>query len=105
MAESAREVAELGRELHSRLGTFAGMFSKLGRALNSSVGAFNAAAGSFEQRLLVTARKLEEHGAASEIKELETPAPIDAMPRVIQTPQLEEGDADEIRIRRLNEAA
>jgi DNA recombination protein RmuC len=105
LAESAREVAELGRELHSRLGTFAGMLAKLGRALTSSVGAFNQAVGSFDARVLVTARKLEEHGAAAETKELEAPAQIDAMPRVVQAPQLDEADADGIRIRRLDEAA
>src|SRR3954466_11685962 len=105
LAESAREIADLGRELHSRLGTFAGMLAKLGRALNSSVGAFNQAVGSFDARVLVTARKLEEHGAASETKELEAPAQVEAMPRTVEAAQLEEGDADEIRIRRLNEAA
>jgi DNA recombination protein RmuC len=73
LAESAREVADLGRELHSRLGTFAGMLAKLGRALNTSVG--------------------------------EAPAQIDAMPRVVEAAQIEEGEAEEIRIRRLNEAA
>ena len=105
LAESAREVADLGRELHSRLGTFAGMLAKLGRALNTSVGAFNQAVGSFDSRVLVTARKLEEHGAASDTKELEAPAQIDAMPRVVEAAQIEEGEAEEIRIRRLNEAA
>jgi DNA recombination protein RmuC len=107
LAESAREIADLGRELHSRLGTFAGMLGKTGRALNTAVGAFNAAVGSFDSRVMVSARKLEEHGAASETKELEAPAQIDVMPRVVQTqPQLEEpADAEEIRIRRLNEAA
>jgi DNA recombination protein RmuC len=106
LAESAREIADLGRELHSRLGTFAGLMSKLGRTLDSSVGAFNKATASFDTRLMVTARKLEEHGAASETKELEAPPQIETMPRVVETqPQLEEGDADEIRIRRLGEAA
>jgi DNA recombination protein RmuC len=106
LAESAREIADLGRELHSRLGTFAGMFQKLGRALNTSVGAYNAAVGSFDSRVMVSARKLEEHGAASETKDLEAPAQVDLTPRVVQsTPQLEEGDADDIRIRRLGEAA
>ena len=48
----------------------------------------------------------EEHGAASETKDLEAPAQVDLTPRVVQsTPQLEEGDADDIRIRRLGEAA
>jgi DNA recombination protein RmuC len=104
LAESAHEIAELGRELHSRIGTFAGLFAKLGRAINSSVGAFNQAAGSFETRLLVTARKLEEHGAASETNELEGPAQIEAIPRAIQAPELEDSE-EEIRVRRLNEAA
>jgi DNA recombination protein RmuC len=107
LAESAREVANLGRELHSRLGTFASMLGKLGRALNTSVGAYNAAVGSFDSRVMVSARKLEEHGAASETKELDAPPQVDVMPRVVQTqtPELEEGDAEEIRIRRLGEAA
>jgi DNA recombination protein RmuC len=106
LAESAREVAELGRELHSRLGTFAGVFAKLGRALNTSVGAYNAAVGSFDSRVMVSARKLEEHGAASETKELDAPAQVDVMPRVVQSqPQLEEPEGEDITVRRLNEAA
>jgi hypothetical protein len=49
---------------------------------------------------------LEEHGAASETKELEQPAQIDVMPRVVESDrQIDEGDADDIRIRRLGEAA
>jgi len=105
IAESAREIAELGRELHSRTGTLASIFAKLGRSLGSSVDAYNKAVASFDTRLVVTARKLAEHGAASEAKELEQPAQIDVMPRVVQTPQLEEGEAEQIRIRRLGEAA
>jgi DNA recombination protein RmuC len=102
--QSAREIAELGRELHSRLGKFASMLAKVGQRLGSSVNAYNEAVGSFDSRVLVTARKLSERGAASEAKELETPAQVEAMPRTVQA-QLEEGDADEIRIRRLDEAA
>src|SRR3954465_2505440 len=105
LAESAHEIAELGRALHTRLSTFSGLRAKVGRALTTSVGAFNSAVGSFDSRVLVTARKLSEHGAASEAKELEEPQQIEIMPRVVETPQLEEGDPDEIRIRRLGEAA
>lgn len=103
--QSAYEIAELGRELHSRVGRFAGIFAKVGRSLNSSVNAYNEAVGSFDSRVLVTARKLAEHGAASESKELEQPAQIDVVARAVQAAQLEEGDAESIRIRRLNEAA
>jgi DNA recombination protein RmuC len=105
VAESAREVAELGRELHTRLGKFAAMLSKVGRALGTSVNAYNDAVGSFESRVLVTARKLSDHGAASESKELEQPGPVEALPRAVQAPELDEGDTEQIRIRRLGEAA
>jgi DNA recombination protein RmuC len=105
VAESAREVAELGRELHTRLGKFAAMLAKVGRALGTSVNAYNDAVGSFESRVLVTARKLSDHGAASESKELEQPGPVEALPRAVQAPELDEGDTEQIRIRRLGEAA
>jgi DNA recombination protein RmuC len=103
--QSAREIAELGRELHGRIGRFASILAKVGRGLSTSVNAYNEAVGSFDSRVLVTARKLAERGAASEAKELEQPGQIDVTPRVVQAPQLEEGDPEEIRIRRLGEAA
>jgi DNA recombination protein RmuC len=103
VAESAREVAELGRELHTRLGKFSSVLAKIGRSLGTSVNAYNEAVGSFDSRVLVTARKLSEHGAASESKELEQPAQVEVMPRAVQTPELDD-DAGEIRIRRLDAA-
>ena len=62
VAQSAQAVHELGRELHKRLATFAAHLAKLGRSLDSAVGAYNEAVGSFESRVLVQARKLEDHG-------------------------------------------
>jgi DNA recombination protein RmuC len=83
IAEDARDIAALGRELYERLGVFASHFSKVGRALGTAVGAYNDATGSLERRLLVTARKFEEHGAASgelgEVEPLEkSPVPLTA---------------------------
>lgn len=60
LADNAREVFDLAREIYERLGTFAGHLSKLGRSLDSSVAAYNAAVGSLETRVLTSARRLSE---------------------------------------------
>src|SRR5271166_6289947 len=70
IAESAREIAESARELHSRLGRFVEPFAKVGRQLDSAVGAYNEAIGSFEHRVIPQVRKIEQAGAASERKVL-----------------------------------
>jgi DNA recombination protein RmuC len=75
IAEDSRKIAALGRELYERLGLFASHFAKVGRALDTAVGAYNQATGSLERRLLVTARKFEEHGAAA--GELPEAEPLD----------------------------
>lgn len=60
LVDNARLVAELGRELHRRLGTFAGHLAGLGRSLDRSVTAYNEAVGSLESRVMVSARRLGE---------------------------------------------
>ena len=99
VAESARAVSDLGRELHGRLGTMVGHFMKLGRQLESSVKAYNETVGSLEGRVLVTARRFSEHGAAAGDKELPEPPQIDTAPRALQ-PVDDESDA-QFEIRRL----
>jgi DNA recombination protein RmuC len=100
VAESARAVSDLGRDLHGRLGTLVGHFMKLGRQLESSVKAYNETVGSLEGRVLVTARKLSEHGATSEDKDLPEPQQIETAPRSVQP--LEPVEPDEFAsVRRL----
>ena len=103
VAESARAVSELGRELHGRLGTLAGHFMKLGRSLDSSVKAYNETVGSLESRVLVTARKLSEHGAASGGGELPEPQQVETAARSVQAAELDEDE--EIKVHRLPRAA
>ena len=85
LAESAREISNLGRELYDRLGVFAGHFAKVGRGLDSAVGAFNQAVSSFETRLLVTARKFPEHGVTND--ELPETKQIERKPIVVSAPE------------------
>lgn len=82
IAESAREIAAAGRELHKRVGTFVEPLAKLGRQLGSSVNAYNEAVGSFEARVLPQLRRIEEAGAGSD-KHLESPAPLDTPARMV----------------------
>ena len=103
VAESARAVSELGRELHGRLGTLAGHFMKLGRSLDSSVKAYNETVGSLESQMLVTARKLSEHGAASGGEELPEPQQVETAARSVQAAELDEDE--EIKVHRLPRAA
>lgn len=86
VAESARSVSKLGRELYDRLGVFAGHFAKIGRSLETAVGAYNQAASSFETRLLVTARKFPELGVTSD--ELPDTKQIERKPVVVSAPEL-----------------
>ena len=88
LAENAREVRQLGAELYERLRTMSGHMESLQRNLSSTVEAYNKAVGSFESRVLVTARKFPALGVvgmqSGEIDEL---APIEKAPRHLQTYQ------------------
>jgi DNA recombination protein RmuC len=78
IAESARLIAETGRELHKRLAIFVDPLAKLGRQLGSAVDAYNQAARSFDTRLAPKIREIAELGAASG-RELSPPEQIDAL--------------------------
>jgi DNA recombination protein RmuC len=93
LAENARAISELGRELHTRLGTLAGHFAKLKRSIDAVVRSYNDVAGSLETRVLVSARKLRELGATS-TGEIEPLAPVEQIPRQLTVPELAPPDAD-----------
>jgi DNA recombination protein RmuC len=77
IADSARKIAETGRELHRRLAIFVDPLAKLGRQLNSAVDAYNQAARSFDTRLAPKVREIAEMGASSG-REMPEPVPIEA---------------------------
>ncbi len=86
VADRAREIHELARDLYARLGVMGGHLDKLGRSLKSSVDAYNSTVGSLESRVLVTARNLEEMGAARDT--LEAPARVVVQPRALSASEL-----------------
>jgi DNA recombination protein RmuC len=98
IAESAREIAAAGRELHKRIATFLEPYAKLGRQLNSAVNAYNQGAGSLDARVLPQLRRLEEAGAGSE-KPLPPLAGLDTPAKLIVAPELAEArgaDTDDL---------
>jgi DNA recombination protein RmuC len=62
IAESAREVSALGRELYKRLATMGAHFARLGKSLDGSVKAYNETVGSLERQVLPQARRFEQTG-------------------------------------------
>jgi len=91
IAESAREIAAAGRELHKRIATFLEPYAKLGRQLNSAVNAYNQGAGSLEARVLPQLRRLEDSGAGSEKTAAPVPG-VDTPAKLIVAPELTEAD-------------
>ena len=97
IAESARAVSDLGRELYTRLSTLTEHFAKVGRGLDTAVRSYNETVGSLETRVLPSARKFKEHGI-SPAGEL---APLNVVDRSVRpvsaaelSPELPAADAD-----------
>lgn len=81
-AQSAREIRDLGAELHDRLRVMSDHLAQLGEHLGRAVDAYDQTVGSFERRVLVAARRLRELGAADrDLAELE---PIERRPRTVR---------------------
>jgi DNA recombination protein RmuC len=93
LAESANEVFRLGRELHEKLGLLGNRFDKLGRALRTSVNAYNETIATVEGTVLVRARKFRDLKVSE--RELPRPTQIDEPVRQIQAAELVE---DAVRV-------
>ena len=83
LTENYREVARLGKEFYERLATFADRFDDVRKRLDGAVQAYNEAAGSFEARVLVSARRLRDLKVTT-AEELPPAEPIERVPRVLK---------------------
>ncbi len=82
IAENAQRISSLGRELYDRVAVLAGHFDDIRKGLDRTVDAYNKAAGSFESRFLVSARRFVDLGAASGT-ELGSALPVDKATRTL----------------------
>lgn len=64
MAKNAKVVSNLGKELYGRINTMAEHLEKLGQNIQKCVSIYNQVIGSFECRVLASARKFSELGIA-----------------------------------------
>jgi DNA recombination protein RmuC len=86
LAANAREVHELGRELYERLCTVGGHLDKLGRSVTNVVASYNAAVGSLESRVLVSARRMRDLKVVD--ADLTSPRSVAAGPTPLTAPEL-----------------
>jgi DNA recombination protein RmuC len=86
LAETAAEVFRLGRELHERLGRMGNRFDKLGRALRTSVNAYNETVATVEGTVLVQARRFRDLQVTEH--DLAPLSSVDDAVRQIQAPEL-----------------
>lgn len=81
LADQAREIHRLGRDLHDRLGILSGHLDSLGRSLNATVSHYNQAVGSYESRVLVAARRFSELAVTE--AHLDSPRQVEAAGRSV----------------------
>lgn len=86
LADNAREVFEVGRDLYHRLCTLGEHVDKLGRSINTAVGDYNRVVGSLETRVLVQARRFTELAVVE--KPLTRPKGVDSVARPVTAPEL-----------------
>jgi DNA recombination protein RmuC len=88
VAESAQAISELGRELHGRLVKLSSLLASLGSKLNGTVKAYNEAIGSYEARVIPSARRFADHGAVAEGTEIRTLEEVGTRARTVQAADL-----------------
>lgn len=87
LAKNAEEVSKLGKELYERISKLSEHFVGLGKNLRQTVDAYNKTTGTLESRVLVSARRFRDLGAAGG-EEIETVNQIETVPRSIQSMEL-----------------
>jgi len=92
LANEARKIGELGKEMHDRLAKVADDLRKVGVGLNSAVKNFNGFTNSFNGRLMVTGRKFRDLNIETGARDLEDVSSVDALalgegPALIEKPE------------------
>jgi len=73
LAKQAREIGALGKDLYARLSVMGGHVAKLGKNLDTAMGAYNSFVGSLESQVLTQARRFEALDIDTAGKQIEAP--------------------------------
>ena len=86
--QNAVEIATSARELYDRLSTYSDHLDKMGRSLGQTVAHYNRGVGSFQSRVLSSARKIEQLSDIEETRRIDEPSPLEVDVRQLTAPEL-----------------
>ncbi|MDF3034444.1 MAG: polymerase [Alphaproteobacteria bacterium] len=86
IAENAKAISDLGRELYKRVSDMGSHIARMGRHLGQVVDSYNQTVGTLERRVLVSARKFKTLDPSNE--DIDELAAIDHTPRHLQSLEL-----------------
>ena len=88
--ENAQAIADAAHELYDRLSTYVGHLDKMRGALNQTVNHYNNSVGSFQSRVLPSARRIEQLSELEESRRINEPQPVDTEVRALSAPELQD---------------
>ncbi len=83
VAETARQISDLGKEMYERLAVFAGHYVNVGNSLRQAIERYNRSVGSWDTRVATSARRFTELNVPI-TRDLPEVPPVDAVPGSIQ---------------------
>lgn len=105
VAETARQISDLGKEMYDRLAVFAGHYIDVGKSLRQAVERYNRGVGSWDSRIAPAVNRFPELNVRV-TKQIDEVSPVDGVPNTIQKltdghvgdenkAQVDEGDDEE----------
>jgi DNA recombination protein RmuC len=84
IAENARQISDLGKELYKRIADLSEHFAGVGKHLGKATESYNKAVGSLETRVLVSARRFRDLDSVGTQDEIALLAPVETAPRSLE---------------------